>query len=449
MIGYMDRTAGAVEHCETMAANSQGVVAEAYEKLVDYCKRKLWHQLTMLILEMFQNPQTYAMQTPNDGTHSFLALYDKVVLSVDTKLNPLYLAKIAALVAQAIQPQDATAAKAILENLLANKKKEKAEGNENSGNNNNSANTFTLPATIYVQSKLASLVLLTTTTSAAAADGAPESADSFASIARTLKSNKEILHEFPAEGNSELASVHAAHYEAAMHYYKRIGPPEAFYEQALSYLQHIGPNFLSSAGGGSGGGGAGQSLMMITPHQLAVDLILAALTGDGVYNLGQVEQTPVLKLLVDTPHAWLVHLLQATAAGNVQLFRQYQQEYAAQIAQQPALVHRAAAVTEKLTLLSLVTLLFSKPAHERQLSFAEIASTLLLDNLDQVEWIVMRALSVHLIEGSIDQVAQTVDVTWVMPRVLNNDQMQQLANRFGEWAVTVSKTQASVTAAIA
>jgi hypothetical protein len=56
-------------------------------------------------------------------------------------------------------------------------------------------------------------------------------------ILANLKSNKELLHEFSAEGNSELASVHVARYEAAMHYYKRVGPSKAFYEQALSYLQ--------------------------------------------------------------------------------------------------------------------------------------------------------------------------------------------------------------------
>jgi 26S proteasome regulatory subunit N9 len=84
-------------------------------------------------------------------------------------------------------------------------------------------------------------------------------------------------------------------------------------------------------------------------------------------------------------------LLQATERSNIQLCRQYQQEYATQIAEQPALVHRAAAITEKLTLLALMTLVFSKPSHERQLSFTEIAQAFLLlpDDNDQVEWIVM------------------------------------------------------------
>jgi 26S proteasome regulatory subunit N9 len=43
----------------------------------------------------------------------------------------------------------------------------------------------------------------------------------------------------------------------------------------------------------------------------------------------------------------------------------------------------------------------------------------------------MRALSVHLIEGTMDQVDQTVHVTWVMPRVLNAAQLRELAARCG------------------
>ena len=61
--------------------------------------------------------------------------------------------------------------------------------------------------------------------------------------------------------------------------------------------------------------------------------------------------------------------------------------------------------------------------------------------VDQVEWVIMRALSLKLIKGTMDQVEQTVDVTWVMPRVLDNKQMSELSTRFGEWAVKVSKTK--------
>lgn len=49
----------------------------------------------------------------------------------------------------------------------------------------------------------------------------------------------------------------------------------------------------------------------INRYNLAVDLSLAALTGDGVFNFGEVLATPLLAVLQSTPHAWLSELLQA------------------------------------------------------------------------------------------------------------------------------------------
>jgi hypothetical protein len=48
-------------------------------------------------------------------------------------------------------------------------------------------------------------------------------------------------------------------------------------------------------------------------YNLAVDLSLAALTGDGVFNFGEVLATPLLAVLQQTPHAWLSELLQVRA----------------------------------------------------------------------------------------------------------------------------------------
>lgn len=47
-----------------------------------------------------------------------------------------------------------------------------------------------------------------------------------------------------------------------------------------------------------------------------MDLSLAALTGDGVFNFGEVLATPLLAVLQQTPHAWLSELLQVRKEGR-------------------------------------------------------------------------------------------------------------------------------------
>jgi len=52
----------------------------------------------------------------------------------------------------------------------------------------------------------------------------------------------------------------------------------------------------------------------------------------------------------------------------------------------------------------------------------------------------MRALSLKLVKGVIDQVEETVTFTWVQPRVLDINQVAGLKDRLGNWATTVNQT---------
>ena len=47
-------------------------------------------------------------------------------------------------------------------------------------------------------------------------------------------------------------------------------------------------------------------------YALAVDISLAALTGDGVFNFGEVLATPILQVLQQTPQAWLSQILRVS-----------------------------------------------------------------------------------------------------------------------------------------
>jgi 26S proteasome regulatory subunit N9 len=52
----------------------------------------------------------------------------------------------------------------------------------------------------------------------------------------------------------------------------------------------------------------------------------------------------------------------------------------------------------------------------------------------------MKALSLKLVKGEIDQVEQKVQFTWVQPRVLDIQQVSGLRDRLATWATTVNQT---------
>lgn len=62
----------------------------------------------------------------------------------------------------------------------------------------------------------------------------------------------------------------------------------------------------------------------------------------------------------------------------------------------------------------------------------------------EVEHLIMKALSLKLIRGTVDQIDSTVDITWVQPRVLDERQLETLAKQFGEWTRSVGVTEGKV-----
>lgn len=56
----------------------------------------------------------------------------------------------------------------------------------------------------------------------------------------------------------------------------------------------------------------------------------------------------------------------------------------------------------------------------------------------------MRAMSLKLVKGVMDEVARVVHVSWVQPRVLENSQLTRLSERLGEWRGRVNEAHVYV-----
>lgn len=89
-----------------------------------------------------------------------------------------------------------------------------------------------------------------------------------AAVKTTLNDHKE---EVEALVGAE-AVVHAAYYRVACDYYSAVGPADKFYKNALMFLAYTSYDEIPAN----------------ERFDLAVNISIAALTGDGVFNFGEV-----------------------------------------------------------------------------------------------------------------------------------------------------------------
>lgn len=165
--------------------------------------------------------------------------------------------------------------------------------------------------------------------------------------------------------------------------YRIQGDHAQYYRTALRYLGCIDVDTLSDE----------------MKHQHAFFLGLAALLGEGVYNLGELLAHPVLESLKTTDNAWLIELLYAFNAGDINKFESMKPKWSA-IAD---LAAQELFLRQKISLLCLMEMTFKRPSHNRQLTFAEISRETKLPIIE-IELLVMKALSQGLVKGHIDQV---------------------------------------------
>lgn len=211
--------------------------------------------------------------------------------------------------------------------------------------------------------------------------------------------------------------IHASFYIVASDYDKAKGNYASFYKNSLLYLACINLDDVAPA----------------EKLQRAYDLGLAALLGETIYNFGELMLHPILECIKGTPHEWLGHLLMAFNSGNIDQFNAMNKE----IQKMPLLVQNAAFLQQKICLMALIESVFNRPAGKRVLSFEDISKETRV-SADEVEHLVMKALSLGLIKGSLDQIDGQVRVEWVQPRVLNKQQVEGIMSRVLEWRERVA-----------
>lgn len=160
----------------------------------------------------------------------------------------------------------------------------------------------------------------------------------------------------------------------------------------------------------------------------AYDLSIAALVSDSIYNFGELLLHPVLNSLTETPHAWLRDLLFAFNRGDLTAY----DVLAVNISKNQLLEQHKIFLYQKISLSALTETVFRRPPHDRTMTFATISQETKVQP-DEIEHLIMKALSLGLLKGSIDQVAQIARINWVQPKVLDMKQIDGMRTRLKEW----------------
>lgn len=166
----------------------------------------------------------------------------------------------------------------------------------------------------------------------------------------------------------------------------------------------------------------------------AYNLSVAALVSETIYNFGELLLHPILDSLTQTPHNWLRELLFAFNRGDLTAY----DVLAGNISKNKLLESHRVFLYQKISLSALTEMVFHRPPHDRSLSFQAIASETKVQP-DEIEHLVMKALSLGLLRGSIDQVAQVAQIHWVQPKVLDMKQIDGMRNRLKEWDAGVNQ----------
>jgi len=230
-------------------------------------------------------------------------------------------------------------------------------------------------------------------------------------IRKTIEATQTKLDEL-----SGVTPVHAPFFKVSSIYLKEIGNYASYYREALRYL---GCEDLNN-------------IPLAEKTMQAVLLGFAALLGEDVYNFGELLAHPILKALEGTDEGWLVDVLFAFNSGDLNKFYQYKANWS----KWSDIEKNQGLLLEKIRLLCVMEMALARPAKQRLIRFDELAQKAQID-VTKVEFLVMKALSKGLVKGSIDQVDNFVNITWVQPRVLNSPQIMSMSGRVGEWATDV------------
>lgn len=356
-----------------------------YLDLEDLWERKLWHQLTEKLLTYFAN---------KDSNKKRLPLYQKFILSFADKINQLKLVKLALSAATEIEGEHRSKDNTALTSTDQDDRAVFLEQLQKRVNKPESEEAHT-----YATTELAGVYLRIDEDQKARQqlDTAQKSLDNFDFVEQV---------------------VHASFYRVNAEYYQAREDFTSYYRNSLLFLACVDAAELSQK----------------EQEQRAYNLALAALVSDQIYNFGELLLHPILDTL-KSPHkySWLRDLLFAFNRGDLGTFEKLSNN----LAKNEILNQHKGFLYQKISLAALTELVFRRPPHDRAMTFQTISQETKVKP-KEIEHLLMKALSLGLLKGKIDQVEEVAKINWVQPKVLEKTQIEGMRQRLKEWDANVN-----------
>jgi 26S proteasome regulatory subunit N9 len=217
--------------------------------------------------------------------------------------------------------------------------------------------------------------------------------------------------------------VYSENFKTLALYYRRKEKYTEFYQNGLQFLAYTPSEELSDQ----------------EKHEWCINMGKAILLGKDIYNIAELLEKDILKSLINTDYEWLYEILKALNTANIDEFEDCLVRYHAQITQNEDIAKNEAQLQKKIRILAFLDLIFHRDKGDRNLDFQLVADTTRL-GVEEIEFLVMKAMSLGLVKGVIDQVEQVVRISWVKPRILAKDKIRVMCEKLARWDQQIKDT---------
>eukprot|EP01084_Bolivina_argentea_P106939 191240_1 len=364
--------------------------ATYYERFEDLYTRKLYHQLTKALYEFIFNDDAFM-------DDNMIKLYLNFIKLFETSLNPIELSRLIVRISK--QFSNLEDALKFLDQICISGKCKKQGGND-----------------LFIEESISWMIIQC-------------EIGHIYLIGNLIKQCKEIIDRITDLLNNKPKyytqhALYSQYYRICLQYYKTIGSPHKYLDSALKFLTHTTAKDLPQK----------EQLLF------GSDICLAALLSQKCYNFSILLEHELIQILCKTEYNWLYEIIVIFNTGNLKQWKLYCIKYENLLKKHETISNNLSFLEQKIRLMALIELVFQTPAHERLISFATISNKCQLE-LDEVELVLIRAFSLGLIKGIIDEIDKTVNIIYCVPRSLNNKQINDLENNMQLWIAKIEKCQ--------